>query len=137
MTDSSTEVLPEAVLPVSLQLCRPAGHANFDAAKNIAALTPKQRQVLSLLSFGFSNKEIAAMMGVAESTIKAHVCAIFRVFRCVNRSQAALIAFAIRQHMNPAGIIRRTRTATKEEILELSSAFENMASKTANTWPQL
>ncbi len=137
MTDSSTDVLPEATLPVSPQLYRAAGHANYDAVKNIAALTPKQRQVFSLLSFGFSNKEIAAMMGVAESTIKAHVCAIFRVFRCVNRSQAALIAFAIRQHMDPTGIIRRTRTATREEILELSSAFENMVSKAANTWPQL
>ncbi|MBL8881753.1 MAG: response regulator transcription factor [Hyphomicrobium sp.] len=136
MTDSSTEVLPEATLPVPRQLCRPAGHANYDAVKNVAALTPKQRQVFSFLSFGFSNKEIAAMMGVAESTIKAHVCAIFRVFRCVNRSQAALIAFAIRQHMDPTGIIRRPRTATEEEIRELSSAFENMVSKTAHTGPQ-
>lgn len=136
MTDSSTDVLPEVSLPVPRQFCRPAGHANYDAEKNIAALTPKQRQVFSFLSFGFSNKEIAAMMGVAESTIKAHVCGIFRVFRCVNRSQAALIAFAIRQHMDPTGIIRRPRTATEEEIRELSSAFENMVSKTAHTGPQ-
>jgi DNA-binding NarL/FixJ family response regulator len=40
-------------------------------------LTPRQTEVLSLLSEGFSNKTIAARLGCAERTVEAHLTAIF------------------------------------------------------------
>ncbi|MEZ5900120.1 MAG: LuxR C-terminal-related transcriptional regulator [Hyphomicrobiaceae bacterium] len=96
----------------------------IDATDSVRSLTPKQRKVFSLLSFGFSNKEIAAMMSVAESTIKAHVCAIFQAFGCTNRVQAALIAFSMRQHMSPAELLRTPRRPSAEEIAHLSGFFD-------------
>ena len=54
-----------------------------------AKLTQRQVEILDALSDGLSNKEIAAALGVADKTVKAHVSAIFRVLGVVNRTQAA------------------------------------------------
>jgi DNA-binding NarL/FixJ family response regulator len=48
-------------------------------------LTPRQDQVMSLLKLGQSNKQIAAQLGVAEKTVKAHVSAILEKFGAKNR----------------------------------------------------
>ena len=55
-------------------------------------LTPKQLQVLALLVQGYSNKDIAELMQLAESTIKMHVTAILKTLGVNNRTQAALAA---------------------------------------------
>lgn len=60
-------------------------HAPFDNAE----LTSRQRDVLRLLSRGYSNSEIARSLGVAEGTVKVHVNAAFRMLRVHNRVQAA------------------------------------------------
>ncbi|WP_169542548.1 response regulator transcription factor [Sphingomonas baiyangensis] len=52
-------------------------------------LTTRQRQVLTLLSRGCSNKEIARTLGIAEATVKAHVASSFRTLRVHNRMAAA------------------------------------------------
>ncbi len=56
------------------------------------ALTPAQSRVLSLVEKGQLNKQIAHEMGIAESTVKAHVSAIFRKLNVQNRVQAILAA---------------------------------------------
>lgn len=55
-------------------------------------LTPRQREILVLLSQGLSNKEIGLRLGLAEITVKLHVSAIFRALNVVNRTQAVLVA---------------------------------------------
>jgi DNA-binding NarL/FixJ family response regulator len=52
------------------------------------ALTERQIDVLRLLCRGLSNKEIGRELQVAERTVKAHVTAIFKSLRVINRSQA-------------------------------------------------
>ena len=52
----------------------------------------RQREVLSLLGEGNSNKEIARKLGMAERTVKSHVSAIFQVLQTVNRTQAVVRA---------------------------------------------
>jgi len=59
-----------------------------------AEFTPRQRQVLSYLVEGFSNKVIAVKMDIAEATIKMHVTAILKILGVSNRTQAA---FAVRK----------------------------------------
>jgi DNA-binding NarL/FixJ family response regulator len=105
-------------------IATPGATRTISVSEGLRALTPKQRKVLSLLSFGFSNKEIAAMMSVAESTIKAHVGAIFHAFGCTNRVQAALIAFSMRQHMPAAELLRSRRLPSEAEVERLSSFFD-------------
>lgn len=55
-------------------------------------LTRRQREVLSLVSQGLSNKLIAAALTTSESTVKAHVKNIIKRLNVANRTQAALIA---------------------------------------------
>ena len=64
------------------------------AAQPAAAdsLTSREMQVLSLLARRLSNKEIAAELGVAEKTIKAHVSSILSKLSLESRVEAARFA---------------------------------------------
>jgi two-component system nitrate/nitrite response regulator NarL len=57
-----------------------------------SALTLRQLEVISMLGRGFSNKEIARELDVAERTVKAHVSAVFEALNVKNRTQAVLAA---------------------------------------------
>ena len=56
------------------------------------SLTLRQLEVISMLGRGFSNKEIARSLDVAERTVKAHVSAVFEALNVRNRTQAVLVA---------------------------------------------
>lgn len=56
------------------------------------ALTPRQGNVLALLSEGKTNKAIAESLGMCENTVKAHVKHIMRKLSVNNRTEAALMA---------------------------------------------
>jgi DNA-binding NarL/FixJ family response regulator len=79
------------VPPLLLQVVEePTGARGQAKAPNaLAQLTERQVDVLRYLRDGLSNKEIAARLGIAEKTVKAHVAAIFRTLNVVNRTQAA------------------------------------------------
>ncbi|AUI87210.1 DNA-binding response regulator [Vibrio azureus] len=68
-----------------------------DLADKLAALTPQQYKVLSMLSDGLLNKQIAYELHVSEATIKAHMTAIFRKLGVKNRTQAVILL----QQMEP------------------------------------
>jgi two-component system, NarL family, nitrate/nitrite response regulator NarL len=55
-------------------------------------LTLRQLEVIEMLGRGFSNKEIARALDVAERTVKAHVSAVFEALNVRNRTQAVLAA---------------------------------------------
>ena len=55
-------------------------------------LTRRQRDVLSLIAQGKSNKLIADALSMSESTVKAHVKQIIKRLHVANRTQAALLA---------------------------------------------
>jgi len=62
---------------------------------NIDALTPKEKEVLSLVAKGASNQEIADKMCVQDVTIKTHLNSIFKKLKVSNRTQAVLLAMEI------------------------------------------
>ncbi|QJC54548.1 response regulator transcription factor [Paenibacillus albicereus] len=55
-----------------------------------AGLTPKESEVLQMLSEGLSNKEIAARLVVTEYTVKKHVSQILSKLDLPDRTKAAL-----------------------------------------------
>jgi two-component system, NarL family, nitrate/nitrite response regulator NarL len=57
-----------------------------------AQLSPRERQVAICLAKGNSNKVIARLCKITESTVKAHLKAILRKTRLQNRTQAAVWA---------------------------------------------
>jgi DNA-binding NarL/FixJ family response regulator len=68
------------------------GHPPPCPADALVVLTPRQQETLELLLRGYSNKEIALHMGLAEITVKVHISSIFKALGVVNRTQAALAA---------------------------------------------
>ena len=56
-------------------------------------LTPRQRQILEIVATrGISNKSIARMLHISESTVKLHMSGILKKFGLRNRTQLALFA---------------------------------------------
>lgn len=64
-----------------------------------ARLTPREREVLQLLTQGNSNKEIANTLGVSEYTVKNHLKNILAKLHLQNRFQ--VVAYALRQGIVP------------------------------------
>ena len=62
------------------------------AATPAPALSPREREILTFLARGASNKEIARTLDVAESTVKIHVQHILRKLQLSSRVQAAVWA---------------------------------------------
>lgn len=69
----------------------PAEHAEGDAvpAERAKPLSPRQHDVLRCICRGFSNKEIARELDIAEGTVKIHVAALFAHFGVRNRTELA------------------------------------------------
>jgi DNA-binding NarL/FixJ family response regulator len=63
------------------------------ARERVAALTPRERDVLALVGAGRSNQEIARALRISEGTVKAHVSAILVRLDARNRVQAAITAY--------------------------------------------
>jgi len=58
-------------------------------------LTPRQCDVLDLIAKGYSNKEIARTLDLAEGTVKLHVTALLKALDVCNRTQAVIKASAM------------------------------------------
>jgi DNA-binding NarL/FixJ family response regulator len=56
------------------------------------ALTPREQEVLALLSSGLSNREIARTLWIAESTAKVHVRNVLRKLGARSRTEAAALS---------------------------------------------
>jgi len=67
-------------------------------ARNLAArtpdseLSPREREVLSLVTNGKSNREIGELLDITEATVKCHVSVILRRLDVSDRTQAVVVA---------------------------------------------
>ena len=95
-------VLPNLLARIEAVLRRCEWHneqnsstSNTVINSNIEALTPKEKEVLSLLKNGASNQEIADKLCVRDVTVKTHLNSIFKKLKVSNRTQAVLLAMQI------------------------------------------
>jgi len=69
-----------------------ANPANPGACRRPFGLTPREREVLTLVVGGYPNKEIARLCAVSEETVKHHLTRIFDKVGASNRLELALFA---------------------------------------------
>ena len=67
------------------------GATTVDVGDRMRQLTPRQREVARYVSWGRTNAEVAAMLGVAENTVKKHLKDVFVVLDTTNRTELAAL----------------------------------------------
>ena len=107
LKDSTTEVLFEAIVSVLagqyflgrtlisdlIEAVRPLiDSSRAQGGKLAFGLTPREREVLTLVSAGCANKEIARQCAVSEETVKHHLTRIFDKLGASNRTELAMLA---------------------------------------------
>ncbi len=60
-------------------------------------LSHREREIVSLVSQGYRNKEISAKLGISEQTVKSHLYKIFQKLNIQNRAQ--LIVYAMKHNL--------------------------------------
>lgn len=70
----------------------PLMSSKADSAGVLAELTPREREVLSLIATGANNREIAEILCITEKTFKNHVSSILSRLNLRDRTQAAVFA---------------------------------------------
>ena len=61
--------------------------------RDLATLTPREREILTLMGRGLSNTELAEHLVLSEATVKTHVAHIFTKLSLRDRAQAVVVAY--------------------------------------------
>jgi DNA-binding NarL/FixJ family response regulator len=100
---------------------RPLAPAPLRAGAARIALTQRQREVFSLLSLGYSNRDIAERLGLSTGTVKLHVGAVLQAVQAKNRIEL-LLRHTRASHpgderfgIEASGVVRRPIPLTSEE----------------------
>ncbi|MFJ8014393.1 response regulator [Streptomyces sp. NPDC096339] len=75
-----------------VERCAPRAAAPA-ARHELASLTPREREVLTLMGHGRSNAELARELTLSEATVKTHVARIFAKLSLRDRAQAVVLAY--------------------------------------------
>ncbi|MEO3797570.1 response regulator transcription factor [Nonomuraea sp. B10E15] len=82
---------PEVTRHVLGMVAFDAGERDHDAERRLAALTPRELDVLRQVAEGLSNAEVGRRVHMSEATVKTYVSRILTKLGCANRVQAALL----------------------------------------------
>ena len=80
-----------AALPADLAIALLDGKSSDGAHAPLdtdGTLTPREREILTLLGEGLGNREIAVRLGISEHTVKTHLAAIYEKLEASNRAEA-------------------------------------------------
>ena len=95
LLQKAVELVMEGGIYVPPNLARQFADSDAAPPAAKAEISPQQWKILELLAEGFPNKEIARRLGIASSTVKNQLTAIFERLGVSNRTQAAIAARAL------------------------------------------
>lgn len=87
-----------------MQMSRPAA-TTVPLIAVMALLSPRQREILTLVAAGRTSKEIASILGISESTVNWHLSNAFTRLGASSRAEA--VALAMRDEAQRADAQRR------------------------------
>jgi len=105
---------------------RPAPASAGGFRERLESLSPSQKRAFDLLVKGLPNKLIAYQLGLAESTVKAHMSALFRKLEVRSRTHAIAVAASLERERSLVSEI-----ASGVEILEGAPLAEPKSQPTA------
>jgi DNA-binding NarL/FixJ family response regulator len=82
---------PEALTALSDRTARTGVAMNPTRVAAHTPLSPREREILSLVAEGLGNKIVAARLGISEHTVKTHVTSIFEKLGAESRAEAVAI----------------------------------------------
>jgi DNA-binding NarL/FixJ family response regulator len=85
----------EGGIYVPPELARQLAEKDDERCSSMESMSEPQRRILELLAQGAPNKAIAKNLGLASSTVKHQLTAIFQKLGVSNRTQAAMAARAL------------------------------------------
>lgn len=77
------------------QVCAACGRAPLKPLPTAPRLTPRQFQVLSMISVGLSNSLISRRLKISKSAVKWHLEKALALLNATNRAEAASIAIRL------------------------------------------
>jgi len=92
VVDGDVLVAPAITRRLIEEFCRRPS-ADDARRKELADLTPREVEVLTLVGRGLSNREIAHALVVAETTVKTHVARVLSKLDLRDRAQAVVVAY--------------------------------------------
>ena len=90
IASGDTVLHPEAAAAVARRIAA-------NGKEKAATLTPRQREILRLLSLGLENKQIARRLGIGVHTVKTHVSRVLAKLGASSRTEA--VVFALRDRL--------------------------------------
>ncbi len=105
--------LPQMSVQEGLRRLRREGGLAQEGAEGIAAavarLSPRQLDVLRLLVYGLSNREIAEHLEISEGTVKTHMGHIFPALGVHSRAEAVYLLAQVEQSISGQGPARKDK----------------------------
>jgi DNA-binding NarL/FixJ family response regulator len=90
---SGEALLAPAVTRRLIEAFVSAPRVSADAKRQLADLTPREKEVLHLVARGLSNAEVAADLHLGEATVKSHVSNVLMKLDLRDRVQAVVLAY--------------------------------------------
>jgi two-component system response regulator DevR len=90
-------LLDPAVTGMVLQRLRRSAERGDDDPLTVAGLSRQERSILSLITEGRTNREIAAELALSERTIKTYVSSMLRKLNLSRRAEAAAFSASQRR----------------------------------------
>lgn len=92
--DSDAETFTLALNSVAMGMMfipRDCITASESSRQNIKSLSARQREILTMLAAGESNKQIGRLLNISTGTVKAHLESLYQRLEVKNRTQAAMM----------------------------------------------